>query len=99
MSGIAILFIIGFLITGINIYWNNRLFAEKIKLEAKERMMIKQATEKTLAKEKMLEFLREFENNWLIPYSSEPDKQFIGLGKLKSNIIIWFADQKEKENG
>jgi hypothetical protein len=94
MSSVAILFVIGFLFVGINIYWNGRLFSRKQELEDKERKLIIQATEGSLVKEKMLDFVREFEDKWLIPYRSEPDKQFIGLGKLRSNIIIWFADKE-----
>jgi len=97
MSSVMIIFLIGFFIVCINIYWNGKLFSKQQELEVRERTLIEQATEGTLVKDKMLDFVREFETNWFVPYRSEPDKQFIGLGKLRSNIIIWFADQKEKE--
>jgi len=96
MSSIGILYLVGVFILGFNIFWNNKLYAEKLKLEDRERTLIHQATEGTLVKEKMLDFVQEFETDWLTTY--EPEKQCRGLGKLRSNIIIWFEDQeKEKE--
>jgi hypothetical protein len=92
MSSVAILFVIGFLFIGINIYWNGKLFTKKQELEDRERTLIHRATEGSQVKERMLDFVREFEDAWLIPYRNEPDKQFIGLGKLRTNILIWFGD-------
>jgi hypothetical protein len=51
-------------------------------------------TEWKLAKEKIIDLISEFEKEWLLAYRFEPDKQYIGLSKLKKDVINYFADKE-----
>jgi len=53
----------------------------------------------TVLPEQILNYIKEYEQDWLFRYRYEPDKQFIGVEKLRKNIVNWFDNhQKETEN-